>query len=225
VLDRVTEQEVRRVNVIVYANYGEPNARIVHGRDHDFPDLRTLAQNRVIETKVKELAEDAKRLMEERETGEIENIKALLREYYLTKDEAAKRQFEAANTLHPFLFSRAWRELKEERSRPGSAAPPAAARLEPVQEVAYPLDPQLREQVIDIERVISELGHDVDKLKQAGTADDILLQTCRKLVQRAREAISGGAPASFNPRRLDKTRTSLLTTWRQVKSLLGRARG
>ena len=30
-VDRVTETPVRRVNVIVYANYGEPNARIVHG--------------------------------------------------------------------------------------------------------------------------------------------------------------------------------------------------
>src|SRR5215510_5423860 len=35
VVDRVSEAEVRRVNVIVYANYGEPNARIIHGHDHD----------------------------------------------------------------------------------------------------------------------------------------------------------------------------------------------
>ena len=29
-MDAPSEQWVRRVNVIVYANYGEPNARIVH---------------------------------------------------------------------------------------------------------------------------------------------------------------------------------------------------
>ena len=45
VLDRVSEKEVRRVNVIVYANYGEPNARIIYGRDHDFEDVRTHEQN------------------------------------------------------------------------------------------------------------------------------------------------------------------------------------
>ena len=45
-LDAASEQWVRRVNVIVYANYGEPNARIIHGRDHDFPDVRTQEHNR-----------------------------------------------------------------------------------------------------------------------------------------------------------------------------------
>ena len=41
VADPVLEREVRRVNVIVYANYGEPNARIIYGRDHDFEDIRS----------------------------------------------------------------------------------------------------------------------------------------------------------------------------------------
>ena len=41
VVDRVSEQEVRRVNMIVYANYGEANARIVYGHDYDFPDVRS----------------------------------------------------------------------------------------------------------------------------------------------------------------------------------------
>ena len=33
VLDRVSEREVRRLSVIVYANYGESNAQIIHGRE------------------------------------------------------------------------------------------------------------------------------------------------------------------------------------------------
>src|SRR5262245_56468135 len=60
VVDRISEEEVRRVNVIIYANYGEANARIIHGRDHDFEDVRTAAHNQLIETKVKELAEGAR---------------------------------------------------------------------------------------------------------------------------------------------------------------------
>src|SRR5574341_1618683 len=45
VLDRLTDKEVRRVNLIVYANYGEANARIIHGQDYDFPDVRTPEHN------------------------------------------------------------------------------------------------------------------------------------------------------------------------------------
>jgi hypothetical protein len=84
--------------------------------------------------------------------------------------------------------------------------------------VLYPLDPELRQRVMEIERVIIELGQDLHKLRQQGGADDILLQTCRKLVQRAKESLSGKEPSEFNARRLDMTRNSLITTWRQVRS-------
>lgn len=47
-MDRVTATQVRRVNVVVYANYGEPNARIIHGRDYDFPDLRTRTCRKLV---------------------------------------------------------------------------------------------------------------------------------------------------------------------------------
>jgi hypothetical protein len=46
VFDDVTEEWVRRVNTIVYAHYGEPTARIVYGRDQDFPDVRTQEHTR-----------------------------------------------------------------------------------------------------------------------------------------------------------------------------------
>jgi hypothetical protein len=72
--------------------------------------------------------------------------------------------------------------------------------------------------------VIVGLGSDLRTLKQHGTADDILLQTCRKLVMRAKETLRVGSPTDFDVRRLDMTRTSLLTTWRQVKSRLKSAR-
>jgi hypothetical protein len=227
VLDRVTEEWVRRVNVIVYANYGEPNARIVHGRDHDYPDVRSAEHNRVIEARIQELAAEARGIIEEKEGRQVDRIKALIREYYLTKNEEAKREFEDANALYPFLFSKAWRELKEERVRPEAAtravaaAPPADGEPEeaPV-DVLYPLDAQLRERVIEIERIILELAHDLRVLRERGTADDILLQTCRKLVQRAREGLSGKEASQFTVRRLEMTRNSLMTTWKQVRSRL-----
>jgi len=220
VADRISEREVRRLNVIIYANYGEANARIVHGRDHDFEDLRTAAHNQLIETKVKELAEQALVVIEEHEARLVERIKGLLRNYHQTKDEGAKKEFEAENALYPFLFSRAWRELREEKARPAVAPASAPTESDPV--VVYPLDAEAREQVIEIERVIAALGNDLKELMVRGTADDILLQTCRKLILRAQDTLRQGSPSDFNVRRLEMTKTSLLTTWRQVRSVLKR---
>jgi len=219
VVDRVSEQEVRRLSLIVYANYGEPNARIVHGADHDFPDLRTHEHNRFIEQKIQELAGQSRQIIEEKEDRQVARVKALVREYYATKDEATKREFEHANATFPFVFSRAWMELKADKG--AAAAPPApAADVDVPEDVVYPLDDELRERVIEIERLIIALGQDIQRLKAQGGMDDILLQTCRKLVTRARESLSGREPAEFSVRRLDMTRNSLMTTWRQVKSRL-----
>jgi hypothetical protein len=139
----------------------------------------------------------------------------LLHRYHATKDDAAKKEFETENALHPFVFSRAWRELREDRAR-AAAAPEKPAPVE----VHYPLDPELREIVLDIERVIGDLDADLRRLKERGIADDILVQTCRKLVARARDTLRGASPSDFNIRRLAMTLTSLVTTWRQVKSRL-----
>jgi hypothetical protein len=218
VLDRVSEHEVRRLSMIVYAKYGEPDARIVYGHDHDFPDLRTHEHNRFIEQKIQELAAHAREVIEEKEGRMVARIKALVREYYATKNEATKKEFEQANATFPFVFSRAWMELKADK---GAAAPPPAppgADIAPPEEIVYPLDAEMRERVIEIERIIIELGQDLQRLKAQGGLDDILLQTCRKLVIRAKESLSGREPAEFSARRLDMTRNSLITTWRQVKS-------
>jgi hypothetical protein len=215
VLDQVSEASVRRVNTIVYANYGEPNARIVYGRDQDFHDIRTHAHNRFVEQKIQELASEARRIIDDKEHRIVGRIKWALAEYHKSKDEAAKREFEEANSLYPFLFSRAWRELKQERmeAQPAEAAQP---------ETLYPLDAELRERVIEIERIIEDLGKDLVELKSQGSADDILLQTCRKLVSRAQEGLGGSQAAEFSVKRLDMTRNSLITTWKQVRSRLRR---
>jgi hypothetical protein len=241
VQDRTLDVEVRRINVIVYANYGEANARIVQAQDYDFSDIRTSEYNRVIEANINEILVEARAMIEERERREIERIKELLRRYYLTKDEESKRDFEQANAQFPFLFSRAWRELKEERGQTTAVPTESAATavLTPVvpgspsdverevdeafevlsDEVLYPLDNDLRQKVLDIERVIIQLGRDLRELKEQGKADDILLQTCRKLVSRAKETISG-RDTEFNARRLEMTANSLSTTWRQIRSRL-----
>jgi hypothetical protein len=223
VVDRLSEREVRRVNLIIYANYGEPNARIVHGRDYDFPDLRTQAHNRFIEKRIAELAGEARAVIEEKERRLVSRIKGLIREYYVTKEEAAKKEFETTNASFPFLFSRAWSELKQEKGTLAPVPVAAPADIEPEvapEEVLYPLETELREQVIEIERIIIELGRDLQRLKAQGQADDILLQTCRKLVARAKDSLAGREGSDFSTRRLDMTRNSLLTTWRQVKSRL-----
>lgn len=210
VVDRLTEREVRRVNVIVYANYGETNARIIHGRDYDFPDLRTHEHNGAIQGQIPELVTAARAIIEEKEDKQVARIKGLIRDYHRTKTDKAKRAFEEANGLFPFLFSRAWRELKQQKE---AGAPDAAV----VEDVVYPLDAALRERVIDIERLMQSVATDLERLKAAGLADDILIQTCRKLTLRAREALAGRQAAEFTARRLDMTRNSLTTTWRQIQ--------
>ena len=223
VLDRLTETEVRRVNLIIYSNYGEPDAHIVHGSDQDFEDLRTAEHNRFIEGKVKELADEARRLVESHEERQVAKIKELLLEYHRNKSDTAKKSFEAKNAQYPFLFSRAWREIREERARPTPAVPAAPQPVEPEAapiDIVYPLDPELRERVLEIERLITQLGKDLQRLRARGTVDDILAQTCRKLVLRAQETLGGAMPSDFNMRRLEMTRNSLVKTWKQVKSLL-----
>ena len=120
IVDRPTRLQVRRVNFVVYANYGEGNAQIVYDRNYDFADVRTASHNRFIEEQIQSILEGAPAVVEEIERREIARIKALVREYYYTRSEESKREFESANGTFPFLFSRAWRELKTEQSRPGS---------------------------------------------------------------------------------------------------------
>jgi hypothetical protein len=236
VMDCVTDSLVRRVNMIIYANYGEPNARIIYGQDYDWDDVRTGAYNRQIEQRIQELVAASRVIIEEKEERQVGRIKALIRRYYHTKDESVKREFEDSNALYPFLFSRAWAELRREREE-RQAQPKVAAQaaempawealglveVEPEpepEEVLYPLDPELREGVIEIERLINDIGGGLDELRTRGAADDILLQTCRKLVTRAREILSGKDPSEVNVRRLDSTRQSLLTNWKQIQSRL-----
>ncbi len=222
VVDRVTETEVRRLNVIVYANYGETNARIIHGRDYDFPDLRTHEHNETIQGRIPELAAAAREIIEEKEKKQIARIKGLIRDYHRSKTEKAKQAMGEANGLFPFLFSRAWSELKRQKAAADPAppiAPPAGPpEIAVPEEVLYPLDAERRERVIDIERLIQAIATDLEGLKAAGKADDILIQTCRKLTLRAREALAGPQASEFTARRLDMTRTSLTTTWRQIQS-------
>ena len=135
----------------------------------------------------------AREVIEEKERKQVARIKGLIREYYLTKTDKAKRAFEEANGLFPFLFSRAWSELKREKAAAdrGPRRPPRPRRSRCPEDVLYPLDAALRERVIDIERLIHAIGEDLGRLKAAGKADDILIQTCRKLTRRAQEALAG----------------------------------
>ena len=209
VFDDAAEAWVRRVNVIAYANYGEPTARIVYGRDHDLPDVRTHAHNREVAQRIQELAAEAARCSRTKETRQVARIKDLLERYYETRDDTVKREFEDVNALYPFVFARAFQELKADRPaaaeapaapEPGAggperrgrpARPPAAARLE---EMVYPLDPALRELVLEIERVPGEPGGTSRRSRRAGAADDILQATCAKLLARAKESLTRTTP-------------------------------
>ena len=89
-----------------------------------------------------------------------------------------KREFEDANALYPFVFARAFQELKAERSAAleAAAAPPPPAALPAeipsgplaVEETVYPIDATLRELVLEIERVAEELQRDLAELRSKG---------------------------------------------------------
>ncbi len=224
VFDDATETWVRRVNTIVYAHYGEPTARIIWGKDEDFPDIRTQEHNRFIEGKIKEAAALARGLLEVREERQAARIKSLLLHYHQSRGEEAKAEFEEANRSYPFVFARAWQELK--RDRPPAAPEPevVAAPVPEIDETIYPLDPAQRELVLEIERIREELERDLAELKRAGAADDILLATCAKILYRAHESLTQRAArgSDFAARRLEMTKNSLVTTYRQVRARLTR---
>jgi hypothetical protein len=218
VKDRLSGHYVRRLNVLVYANYGDPSAHIIHACDHDYPDIRTADHDTLIAHEVQEQASSARSLIEERERRKIERIKRQIRQYHVTKSEAIKKEWEETNALYPFLFSRAWRELKAEKA--ASVASAAAGPEGPFADVLYPLDTELREHVLEIERIIVGIGQDVARLRAEGRVDEGLAEACGKGVGQARAILSGREKTEFNPRRLRMLRASLLTTWRRVHAQL-----
>jgi hypothetical protein len=222
VFDQASQTWVRRVNTIVYANYGEPTARIVWGRDEDFPDLRTQDHNRFVEGRIEEAAAAARAFVELREERQITRVKSLLLHYHESRDESAKAEFEEANRHYPFVFARAWHELEDERP----VAPEAAPAEPEIDETIYPLDPGQRDLVLEIERIREGLEKDLAELKRAGAADDILLATCAKMLYRAHESLTQRAErgSDFAARRLAMTKNSLVTTYRQVRARLIRQR-
>jgi hypothetical protein len=236
VFDDATETWVRRVNLIAYANYGEPTARIVYGKDHDFPDVRTHENNRKVAQRIQELAAEARDILEDKETRQVVRVKHLLERYYRTRDEAVKREIEEANALYPFVFARAFQEIKADRPpaaeapeklEPAAAEEPTAVAVPPdVVETVYPLDPTQRELVLEIERVAEELRVDLAELKARGASDDILQATCAKLLARSRDSLARRDGSSeFAVRYLEMTRNSLVTAYRQVRARLSRLGG
>ena len=231
IFDDAAEAWVRRVNLIAYANYGEPTARIVYGKDHDFPDIRTHEHNRTIAQRIQGLAAEARQVLEEKETRRVGRIKDLLERYYRSRDEKVKREIEDANALYPFVFARAFQELKTERPTaphpPASPVPEAAAPpAPPLEETEYPLDTAQRELVLEIERVAGEMQRDVGELKARGAADDILQATCAKLLARAKDSLARrDSSTDFATRHLEMTRNSLVTAYRQVRARLSRLEG
>jgi hypothetical protein len=221
VFDDAAESWVRRVNTIVYANYGEPTAHIVHGRDEDLSDVRTHAHNRIVEEKIQQSAAEARTFLETREQRQVARVKALLLKYYKSRDEAAKTEFDEANRLYPLIFARAWKELKDERSRVAAISTPEP---EEVDETLYPLDPNQRKLVLEIQRVRDDLREDLARLKASGAADDILVATCTKILERARDCLTRRqeTETDFTAKRLEMTRKSLVTTYRQVHARLSR---
>jgi hypothetical protein len=218
VTDRLTGQHVRRMNVTVYANHREPNARIIHGCDHDYPDIRTHEHNVFIGREIQEQAAAARELIEERERRKIDRLKRRIRQYHATRSDEVKREFEETNALYPFVFARAWQELRRERAQP--AAVTAGGSKGVFSGARYPADADLRERVVEIERIIISIGQDMSRVRMNRGPDEVLLRSCGETVAHARAVLSGEDKSRLDPRRLLLIRNSLLTAWRRVHARL-----
>jgi hypothetical protein len=218
VTDRLTGRPVRRVNVVVHANYREPNAGIIHGCDHDYPDIRTREHNAFIARELHEQAAGAKSLIEERERRKIDRLKRRIRAYHASRSDEIKREFEQTNALYPFVFARAWQELRRERAQPPAAVPGTGRGV--FSGVGYPADADLREHVVEIERIIIGIGQDMARVRTGRGPDESLLRSCGETVAQARAVLSGEGRQGLDPRRLFLVRNSLLTAWRRVHARL-----
>ena len=234
VVDRASEQEVRRLNVIVYAGYGTPSARIVFGRDFDYPDVRSHEYNRTIKEQMSELAAQAQAETEQAEQRELTCMRAWFTGRDGGDETALREEFREFAELYPAVFKRALAELRAgKRPAPArtnapspapsaSAEPPPPAPPPPVApaDVTYPLDAERRRRVIEIEGLILKLTDDIENLKQQGRAHDLLLQRSRKVIEKAHETLRQRHTGDVDLRLLDITLDNLAKTWRQVRTLL-----
>jgi len=238
VLDPVTESHVRRVNLIIYANYGEANARIIYGHDYDWDDVRTIEYNRLMDERVKELTAAAREIIEEKEARQIgrhqEPHPALLPHQGRGGEEGVRGRERPV----PLLFSRAWpsssgsvttarcrygwrsscRPRVRPRSRRTSRRSWIPARCPRRFSIRW--IPRYASESSRSSGFITDIDSGVTELRSRGAADDILVQTCRKLIARAREILAGKEPSEITIRRLDTMRQTLLTTWKQIQSRL-----
>jgi hypothetical protein len=229
VVDRASLQEVRRVNLIVYGNYGTPAARITYGHDFDYPDVRTAEYNQTIQQQMSQLVVQAQATIEQMEQRELTLLRTSLANRRSLSEAELRDEFEDCAQLYPTLFERALNEWRTKRAREEPpAAPvvpdemPASPGLSPT-ETVYPEEQGPLRRVIEIESLIAKLGQDFMRLKAQGRADDLLLQRCRKLVDQARASISRGQTGDVHERLLEMTLDNLAKTWRHVRAQLDAA--
>jgi hypothetical protein len=131
VVDRSSEQEVRRVNVIVYANYGTPAARIVFGRDFDYPDVRTHEYNITIKEQMHELVAQAQAETEQMEQRELTCMRVWLAGRPDEDDATLREEFREFAELYPVVFKRVLAERRAGAKAAAAAAPSASSAPSP----------------------------------------------------------------------------------------------
>ena len=243
----VLESEVRRVNVIVYANYGEPNARIIYGRDNDFDDRRSQEHNRFIAAEIGRLSLGRRRSSSRRRRAGWRGSRPTIREYHQTKSEEAKKAFEEANTLLPVrvLAGLDGAEAGEgtpaadrtRRLRPGPSptaggGPPEAFGRPPRRRATESggglrgrLSPRIPSCASASSRSSASWSSSWRDLDRATRPRAASTTSCsRPAASSSRgpaRASTTARPPTYTTSRLEMTRNSLMTTWRQVQSRLG----
>ena len=185
IFDEATEAWVRRLNVIAYANYGEPTARIVYGKDHDLPDTRTHEHNRVVAQRIHDLAAEVALVLEEKEEGRSQKSRRAFTVRATTPSGSSGSEPLTARPRAPRSSRRAEPDGRSaapppelHRRRGGSSArrPPARARAR--------------------DRARARARRDLSALAARGAADDILQATCAAAgaKESLRQTFSGAPP-------------------------------
>jgi len=206
-------------------NYGEQNAHIVHGRDHDYPDIRSHAHNTFIKSRIADLAAEARRVIEEAEQKQVMRIKCLIREYYITKSEAVKRSSKSEHGSSP-SSSRARSRAENGTCRRASVAPMLAPTIPTIRPSRRPSPSSTRR----VGRGHPQRAHDGNRAHrqrdrggrpdpqgrgQGGRHPRPDLPQARA---RAQETLAERSAPASPCARLEMTRNSLTTTWRQVRA-------
>ena len=226
IFDEATEAWVRRLNVIAYANYGEPTARIVlrqGPRPAGHAHSRAQPRRRAAHPRPGGRG-GARPRGEGRTTGRSreEPARALL-------PHARRRRQAGVRGSEPALPARLRARLPGAQGEPNPRRPKCRLRrprLHPSKRWSIRSTRTSASSCSRSSAWATSCGATCRRSRRAGPPTTSCRPPARKLLARAKESLTrSDSPSEFAARYLDMTRNSLVTAYRQVRARLTRVGG